>query len=119
MATGWDSEGSKVVSLRNRRKYDYLISAEGPAVSEFILNYRGPGFRIGKYLRLRGAGYETMSVGEQLEHDELDAKEIIDRLTQEECSVLGRAFDAAWYQQNARDVAILEAKAQDAKALGK
>lgn len=82
------------------------------AVEEFIRNYRGPGFRIGKQLRMRGAGYDTIYLG-GLEGDEKRASEIILSMPREDAAVLGRVLNASWYAQNERDILMLEAKKKD------
>lgn len=85
------------------------------AVEDFIRSYRGPGFRIGKQLRLKGAGYETLYMGgmDSLSPDERRAQEIISAMPQEDAAVLGRVLDVSWYEQNQRDILMLEAKAKD------
>lgn len=84
------------------------------ALEDFIKSYRGPGFRIGKQLRMRGAGYTTIHIGD-LAPDEKRCFEIIEAMPPEDAAVLGRVIDASWYAQNERDLMVLEAKAKDAQ----
>ena len=82
------------------------------AVEDFIKSYRGPGFRVGKQLRMKGAGYTSIYLS-PLTPDEKRVVDIIEKMSKEDAAAFGRIIDASWYEKNQRDILMLEAKKRD------
>ena len=65
--------------------------------------------RYGKAFRMRGAGYETLSIDPDETADEKRFWQIVNAMDPEDAAVIGRVVDAEWYEQNERDLEALKA----------
>ena len=68
------------------------------------------GIRYGKAFRLRGSGYETLNISQNQTQEEERFWEIVNTMKPEDAAVVGHIVDPEWYEQNEKDIQLLEGK---------